>query len=411
MYQRSGTKAFKKDLTNILSLCDALGQPQNSYKKIHIAGTNGKGTVSHIVAAILQSMGFKVGIYTSPHYVDFRERIKVNGTQISEQYVINWVAENDLLFNQIKPSFFEVTVAMAFDYFRNQEVDIAIIETGLGGRLDSTNIIKPIVSVITHISLDHQSMLGNTIYEIAGEKAGIIKPDTPVVIGRYQSDCDQVFIEKARINNASITWASLNWKVEKNNACKRFTYEDLEIKIDWHPNESPFIQENIITALETIRTVTSDGNIDWNKEIIEAGIKEFRTISNYIGRWQILEDHPLIIADSAHNEDALKKVLEQLASTNMSIHFVIGMVNDKDIDNILLLFPPEAKYYFVNAKIERALPSNKLAQKANEIGLNGNSYSSVSEGINAAKLNTKPNELIYIGGSSFVVGNALEHYS
>ncbi len=411
MYQRSGAKAFKKDLSNIIKLCSALDQPQETYKSIHIAGTNGKGTVTHIVAAMLQSMGLKVGIYTSPHYVDFRERIKVNGGFVSEDYIIDWVAANKALFIDIKPSFFEVTVAMAFDYFRSQQVDIAIIETGLGGRLDSTNIVNPILSVITHISLDHQSMLGDTIYAIAGEKAGIIKPKTPVVIGRYQSSCDQVFILKAGALNSPISWASLNWSTEFIEDTILFKKSDYELSIECQAHESPFLQENVITALETIESFLKIEGASWDQKAIQNGIENYRTLTNYIGRWQILQDNPLLIADSAHNEDALNKVLDKVKGLKKRAHFVIGFVRDKDIDQILALFPKEAAYYFVNATIERALPSDELAIKAQKFELKGTGYKSVHDGIMAAKMKAKSDEIIYVGGSSFVVGDALAQLS
>ncbi|MFT4568578.1 MAG: dihydrofolate synthase/folylpolyglutamate synthase, partial [Saprospiraceae bacterium] len=369
---------------------------------------NGKGTVTHIVSAILQSMGLTVGIYTSPHYVDFRERIKVNGQLVSEDYIIDWVESHRSLMTDIQPSFFEVTVAMAFDYFKSEEVDIAIIETGLGGRLDSTNIISPILSVITHISLDHQSMLGETIYEIAGEKAGIIKSRTPVVIGRYQSSCDQVFMEKAASQKSTVEWASLNWQATKIEDSFHILSRNHEITIGWHPGQSPFFQENIITALETIESYARIEEVPWNQNAINLGIEKYRSITNYIGRWQILQEDPLMIADSAHNEDALGKVLEKVVVLNKKIHFVIGFVRDKDLDKVLALFPKEASYYFVNANIERAIPSDQVANNAKQYGLSGDSYNSVIKGITAAKMKAKANEMIYIGGSSFVVGDALE---
>ena len=408
MYQRSGTKALKKDLTNIKRLCASLDQPQNDYNTIHVAGTNGKGTVTHLLAAIMQSMGYKVGIYTSPHYVNFRERIKVNGELTPESYVIDWVSENDELIKNVRPSFFEATVAMAFDYFKTQKIDLAIIETGLGGRLDSTNIINPELSVITHISLDHQAILGNSIYEIAGEKAGIIKHKVPVVIGRYQSNCDQVFIQKASCKKASISWASINWGSNAGNNKRHFCTKGLNISIDWPDHESPLLQENIITSLEATRCFLKKEEITWDRKLIQTGIENFRSRTNYIGRWQILEENPTIIADSAHNEDAIRKVLQKLSALKKKIHFVIGLVKDKDIIKVLSLFPKDAHYYFVNATIERALPSDELMHIGAQIGLIGKNYETVQAGIAAAKIQAKPDELIYVGGSSFVVGDSLQ---
>ncbi len=410
MYQRDGKKALKKDLTNIRALCDRLSNPQESYPTMHIAGTNGKGTVTHLIASILISEGKKVGLYTSPHYQDFRERIKIGNTWISEQEVVEWVAIQQSMIEEIRPSFFEVTVAMAFDHFARHNVDIAIIETGLGGRLDSTNMLNPLLSVITHISLDHQHILGDTIYDIAKEKAGIIKSQTPVVIGKYQTSCDQVFLAKARAMQASITWASLNWTATAvNEYTWRFSKGDKQIDIHIDPQESPFLIENIVTALEAIDRYTHN-KVSWNPEKIINGIENYRTLTGYIGRWQILSTQPFIIADSAHNEDAIRTVLSEIAKLDHhKKHFVIGFVKDKDLSSILSLFPTDATYYFVQAQINRSLPAQELQLMGNTLGRGGNCYNDVQLGIAAAKSAAQIDDLIYIGGSSFVVGDALKN--
>lgn len=408
MYQHVGKRAFKKDLTNIKRISTALGNPHQSYPCIHIAGTNGKGTVTHLLAAMLQSYGLRVGVYTSPHYVDFRERMKINGQWISKAEVIEWVSRYDGLLQDTKPSFFEATVAMAFDFFRHQEVDIAVIETGMGGRLDSTNIILPILSVITHISLDHQDTLGPTIYHIAREKAGIIKAHTPVVIGRYQASCDHVFISKAKELQCPISWASQTWSsTVYPNKCE-FLGSHHEITLAWSEGESPFLRENMVTALAAFEVYCSLTTTPWQRATIEDGLTHFRSLTRYIGRWQILSNDPFVIADSAHNEDAIAKVVSELEKLKVDrIHFVLGFVKDKDIETMLGLFPREAKYYFVRAMIDRALPAEQLCALGARLGLKGSAYETVALGIAAAKSNIRKNELIYIGGSSFVVGDAL----
>lgn len=409
MYQRIGAAALKKDLTNIRKLCDRLGNPQNNLQFIHVAGTNGKGTVSHLISAMLQSLDKKVGLYTSPHYMDFRERIKVNGHLVPESYVVKWVAKYKSLFKEIAPSFFEITVAMAFCYFKDQATDIVVLETGLGGRLDSTNIIDPILSVITQIALDHQNMLGNTIYQISKEKAGIIKPNRPVVIGLHQVSCDAIFIKTAYETNAPISWASLNWSPNissRNNI--QLCFGNYQIDSNYPSLESPFLQENMITALEAMRVYCDLGHLEWNQEKIEQSLINYRSITNYIGRWEQLNDSPLTIADSAHNTDALTKVVTQLKKLNIKdLHFVLGFVKDKDVEQILQLFPEDAIFYFVKAKINRARPLNEIEKIATSLQLQFTSYNSVQEGISAAEQKAKQDDLIFIGGSSFVAGEAI----
>lgn len=407
MYQISGQSAIKKDLTNIKALCGRLHDPQDQYPIIHIAGTNGKGTVSHLIAAMFQSMGYKTGLYTSPHYTDFRERIKINGDWISEAEVIDWVNTNRSIFEEIRPSFFEATVTMAFDHFNSQQVEIAIIETGLGGRLDSTNIVTPRLSVITQISLDHQQMLGDTIYKIAGEKAGIIKSKIPVVIGRHQSSCDHVFIHKADKSLSPISWASLNWKASTNPKSIVFTKDGEEIIINKPLQESPFLIENIATALESFQVYCKNYNINWDPATIANGLNNYRSLTKYIGRWQILNTSPLTIADSAHNEAAIVKLLQRAQGLPNPLHFVIGFVKDKELDKLLEYFPKSATYYFVQAQINRAVPAIELQEKGNKIGLKGIAYNSVEKGLKAAQAEAKINDMVFVTGSSFVVGDAL----
>ncbi len=396
VYQRDGEKAIKKDLSNIIKLCEALDNPHLAWPSIHIAGTNGKGTVTHMVAAGFQAAGFKVGVYSSPHYIDFRERIKINGDWISESAVVSFVQEHQTLIEEIQPSFFEITVAMAFDYFRSEKVDIAIIETGLGGRLDSTNVITPLLSIITNIGLDHMNMLGNSIYEIAYEKAGIIKPDIPVIIGLHQAECDAVFINKAKQTKSDIVFASLGEgsdRTEKVDAAK-----------------SPFYQENRQTASTALTYLSWHGIIDIGSEHISAGLQEFETLTNYMGRWQILGDRPLIIADSAHNIDAISKVLEKLQTISRErLHMVLGFVKEKDLSGVLSLLPKDAHYYLVKPDIFRGIAVGDLAKLFDGHDLNYTLGETVSSGYSVALEAAGEKDLIYVGGSSFVVGDLLSY--
>lgn len=406
MYQRQGKSAFKKDLTNIKALLSEIDNPHKSFPSIHIAGTNGKGTVSHMIAAILQEHGWKVGLYTSPHYMDFRERIKVNGTWAPEDFVTSWIKDHEELIERVMPSFFEITVAMAFDYFKKKEVDIAVIETGLGGRLDSTNVVTPKLSVITHISLDHQNMLGDTIYQIAGEKAGIIKKDTPAVIGRFQESCDHVFIKKAKEMNSPISWASVDIDSKRSESTSLFISQRATYQIPNHKYESPFLDENRRTAIRAIEVFDKDEQI--KTSTIELGLSNFTQLTKYIGRWQIISDAPLCITDSAHNEDAFNKVMKKLQKIErQKLHMVIGMVADKDVDKLLRSLPEEAEYYFTKAKIPRALDSTLLAEQATKYGYSGCTYDDVISAYQAAAQSASKNDLIYVGGSSFVVGDLL----
>lgn len=414
MFQNKGAKALKKDLTNINALCDSLNKPQNAYKTIHIAGTNGKGTVSHLIAAILQASGYKCGLYTSPHYKDFRERIKVNGTYIREEQVLEFLDKTRDQVEDIVPSFFELTVAMAFDHFRNEQVDIAVIETGLGGILDSTNIIHPELSIITNISYDHQNILGDSIEEIASSKAGIIKENTPVIIGEPNSLAEPIFIQTAEQKHAPLSYAYKDLKAfyldEKErhtrynfyHTLEKTTWEDIEVEVC-----GPFIRRNIITAVSAAQKLKS---LQWNitKETIYEGLKHATSLSNYIGRWQILSTEPLIIADSGHNEAAIELSMNYLKALEYtSLHIVLGFVKDKSIEKLLNLLPIEAHYYFTQATIPRALDVEILAENAMKFGLKGQNYNSVSEAILASKAAATENDLIFIGGSSFIVAESI----
>ncbi|MCF6364684.1 MAG: bifunctional folylpolyglutamate synthase/dihydrofolate synthase [Bacteroidales bacterium] len=413
MYQRQGKTAFKKDLKNIKALCKHLKSPQNRFKSVHIAGTNGKGSVSHILASVLQSAGYKTGLYTSPHLKDFRERIRINGKIISEQEVIFFVKENKSIFERIKPSFFEMTVAMAFNYFAEKEVDIAIIETGMGGRLDSTNILNPILTAITNISLDHTQFLGETVEEIAFEKAGIIKERIPVVIGETSSESKKVFVKKAESVNAPIYFADSQYKinyallnkdykqvfnVEKN---KELTYKNLTTDLI-----GLYQKKNIITSLKIIDLLPESFQI--SKKNIFAGILNVRKNTGFAGRWHILGHNPLIVADTGHNVAGIKEILKQLkAIAYKKLHFVFGTVNDKNIDSVLTLLPKNAVYYFTQADIPRALNVELLKEKAEQHCLNGDIYLKTKDAFIAAKQNAESSDLILIGGSTFIVAELI----
>ncbi len=415
MYQRVGQTAFKKDLSNIIALCDRLGKPQDKFRSIHIAGTNGKGTTAHILSAIFQASGKKVGLYTSPHYKDFRERIKINGQPIREDQVIEFVQKYKPDFENIKPSFFEITVAMAFEVFAKEEVDIAIIETGLGGRLDSTNIIKPKLSVITNISLDHTQFLGDTLPKIAAEKAGIIKSLTPVIIGEKQEEVFEVFRAKAGKEAASISIASDHFNIVlKETGLDHFIaalyYDDKVLwqnfKIDLKGN---FLLKNVITALETIRV--------WNKQnprerLGEAQIKEglanLRKLTNYIGRWHILNKQPLIIGDSAHNKAGLRAFLDEaIKIPHNKLYIIFGMVNDKDPDLVFDLLPKHAIYYYTVAAIPRAMPLERFYEQAEKREQTASFFKTVEAAYKQVIQDAEPEDLVLVCGSIFVLAELL----
>lgn len=388
MYQRQGAAAYKKDLSNTLLLVDEIGNPQNKFKSIHVAGTNGKGSTSHMLASVLQEAGYKVGLYTSPHLIDFRERIKINGKEIPKQNVVDFVKEHKSFFEQNFLSFFEMTVGLAFQYFADEKVDIAIVEVGLGGRLDSTNIITPEVSVITNIGLDHTQFLGDTLEKIAFEKGGIIKKEIPVVVGEHQKETYPVFQELAKKNNAPLYLAS-----------------DLMNTVFESDLKGSYQQHNIKTVVQTIE-VLEEFTVE--KKSLEKGLLNVIANTGLLGRWQVLNENPKIICDTAHNKEGLIYTLEQLQNESYdNLHIVLGMVNDKDISSVLPLFPKEANYYFCKPNLGRGLNEIELKLKAFDFGLKGETFSSVELAYQNAVKNSLKSDCIYIGGSTFVVAEIL----
>jgi len=386
MYQRQGKTAFKKDLTNILAFSEYLENPEQQFKTIHVAGTNGKGSTSHLLASILQESGLKVGLYTSPHLKDFTERVRINGKPIRKNCVINFIKRNKSFLEQQGLSFFEMTVGLALDNFARKKVDIAIIEVGLGGRLDSTNIINPLVSVITNIGFDHTQFLGNTLKEIAFEKAGIIKPNIPIVIGEKQEEITYIFNDIATKNNSDIYYASELIK-------SKF---QTDLKGSYQIN-------NVKTAIQTIKILQQQGFNISEQNIID-GLLNVAKNTNLKGRWQQLEKNPKTICDTAHNTEGLKYVLKQLKQEEYSqLHIVLGVVNDKNLETILPLFPKNAVYYFCKPNIPRGLDVTILKETASKFNLIGNEFTSVNKAYKNAKKNASTNDLIFIGGSTFVV--------
>lgn len=413
MFSRIGSAAYKADLHNTIALCSSVGNPQNKYKTIHIAGTNGKGSTSHILAAILQEAGYKTGLYTSPHIKDFRERIRVNGKMITEQFIIDFTENTESITEEIKPSFFELTVAMAFKYFEEEQVDIAVIETGLGGLLDSTNIITPILSVITNIGYDHQNILGNTLEEIASQKAGIIKQNIPVVIGETLPDTKNIFVENAERKNAPIQFAEENFittYIDVEGDLLLCNVQNIETGITEKLRcglTGLYQAKNLCTVLAAV-TELNKLQINIPEMALHKGIEDVKEITGLRGRWEILQQHPTIIADVAHNKDGIAQVINQL---NLSypknhIHFILGFVKDKDVENVLKLFPQNASFYFTNAHIPRAMPSVDLQQKAKLVGLNGEYYDHIDDAVNAAKKNADNNAVIMICGSFFILAES-----
>ncbi len=390
MYQRLGNTAFKKDLTNILALVKYLKNPHKKFKSVHVAGTNGKGSASHMLSSVLQEAGYKVGLYTSPHLKDFRERIKINGHEVSKQFIIDFVKDNKVFLEQRDLSFFEMTVGMAFHYFALQNVDIAIVEVGLGGRLDSTNILTPLLSIITNISFDHTQMLGETLPKIAIEKAGIIKPNIPVVIGEKQEEVIKIFKEKAASARSELIVAS--------------DLASVKYKTDL---KGLYQNKNLKTVLAALKIIDKKGFPLSNDDIIK-GLMNVMKNTGFKGRWQVLQKEPKVICDTGHNVAGLTFVFNQLAQEiYKTLHFVIGVVNDKNLDIILPLFPKEATYYFCRPNIPRGLDALYLQQKASEFNLKGNVYDSVKDACNTALKNANKDDLIFVGGSNFVVAEVL----
>ncbi|MCB9173032.1 MAG: bifunctional folylpolyglutamate synthase/dihydrofolate synthase [Flavobacteriales bacterium] len=391
MFQRIGASAYKVDLSNTIELCNLLGNPQHHFKSVHIAGTNGKGSTSHMLASILQEAGYTVGLYTSPHLIDFRERIKINGEMISEQEVVDFVTKYKKDFEKINLSFFEWTVGLAFDYFSNQKVDIAVVETGLGGRLDSTNVIIPEISIITNIGKDHMQFLGDTLEKIAVEKAGIIKKNVPIIIGETQPEIKHVFVSKAKELGSAIYFAD------------QIIQQGLESDL-----KGSYQKKNIKTVLASVHELKKL-EFAISDEQIKSGLLHVVRNTGLMGRWQTLGLDPKIICDTGHNEAGIREVVSQLESlTYNKLHFVLGAVNDKEIDSVLELLPKNAVYYFCQAKIPRALDVNELKNKAKSYRLNGNAYSSVKNAYEEAKKTANKHDLIFIGGSTFVVAEVLQ---
>ncbi len=413
MFHRIGAAAYKADLKNTIELCNSLGNPQNSFKSLHIAGTNGKGSTSHLLAAVLQKAGYNTALYTSPHLKDFRERIRINGEMIPEKVVVDFVNEHKTSFEKIDLSFFEWCVGLAFDYFAKEKVDIAIIETGLGGRLDSTNIITPELSIITNISYDHMQLLGDTLEKIATEKAGIIKKLVPVVIGERQIEIQNVFTEHAKKLNSPFTFAEdiIQTEVITNDENgimfnvfidKKILYTDL--KLNLHGN---YQQKNITTVICAIEQLKISG---WkiSESHVRDAFSHVQELTGLMGRWQKLSDAPLIICDVGHNKAGIEFIVQQISQCKYEkLHMVIGVVNDKDVSGILELLPENASYYFCKANIPRALDAEELKNLAKPYNLNGNAYESVSKAISVARSNSSLSDMIFIGGSTFVVAEAI----
>ena len=423
MFHRIGAAAYKADLKNIIALSETLNNPEKKFKSIHVAGTNGKGSVSHMIASVLQESGYKTGLFTSPHLKDFRERIRINGQMIDEETITDFIENHKSSFNVIEPSFFEWTTALAFKYFEKEKVDIAVIETGLGGRLDSTNIINPELSIITNISFDHMQLLGDTLEKIATEKAGIIKKRIDVVIGERQKESENIFIDKAKEKNSSIVFASDHYqseiislvnevqtfRIRKNDS---ILYDNLSIDLS-----GAYQLRNICTVLQTLELLKKKfSKIDDDK--IRRGLQKIKANTGLLGRWQVINKNPITIADVGHNEAGIKYVMDQLNSmleknqddktqNKIKLHIVFGIVNDKDPSHILAILPKHASYYFCKANIPRALDADELKKTAVAFNILGESYSSVTTALEAAQKNANKEDIIFIGGSTFVVAEII----
>ena len=410
MYSRVGAAAYKPNLDNTIELCASLDNPQNKFKTVHVAGTNGKGSVSHMLAAVMQTAGYKTGLYTSPHLKDFRERIKVNGKMIDKKFVINFTEEIQSMISKLEPSFFELTVAMAFDFFAREKVDIAIIETGLGGRLDSTNIIIPELSIITNIGWDHMNILGDSLDKIAREKAGIIKAGVPVVVGEELPETKPIFVSIANEKKSPLVFANdtrtvLNWSWEDHNLV-------LEVAEPHHTDHKKYTLDlggiyqakNLVTVLAASSTLQS---LDWkiSEQHIKTGLKQVKKLTGLHGRWEIIHSQPLIVLDVAHNPEGIRQLLQQIEITeHHDLHIIMGMVNDKDITTVLAEMPQQATYYFTKAQIPRALDEQELAKKGNATGLSGAHYPDVNTALKTALVKAGKQDMIVVCGSVFLVG-------
>lgn len=408
MFSKSGAKAYKADLKNTLALCSFLGNPQDKLKTIHIAGTNGKGSVSHMLAAILQENGYKTGLYTSPHLKDFRERIKINGQMMTKSFLIDFVEKTKIISEKIKPSFFELTFVMALDYFVQKNVDVAVIETGLGGRLDSTNVITPLLSVITNISYDHMDILGNTLEEIAYEKAGIIKKNIPVVIGATTVKTKPVFQKKSEEMNSTISFAKGKYKV----VSSLYKTKSLELEIGNNLNNKKgrysldlnglYQQKNILTVLTAVDFLKNDFSL--NPKKIKSALSTVKKLTGLFGRWEVIHEKPTVVIDVAHNEDGIKQLMAHISQLNFDkLHIIFGMVKDKKIEKALCQFPKNANYYFTKAQNPRALPEEELMNIAKSFKLNGNTYPGVNLALKASMAKASKKDLIIVCGSVFVI--------
>ncbi|ANW94956.1 tetrahydrofolate synthase [Wenyingzhuangia fucanilytica] len=390
MYQKDGAKAYKKDLSNTLLLMDYLGNPEQQIKAIHVAGTNGKGSTSHMLASVLQEQGYQVGLYTSPHLIDFRERIKINGQEISEGYIVDFVAKHKSFFEQNALSFFEMTVGLSFEYFKDSKVDYVVLETGLGGRLDSTNVVTPLVSVITNIGLDHTQFLGDTLPLIASEKGGIIKRNIPVVIGEYHEETFEVFEGIANKNNAPLYKAFDLGEV----------LYDCELKGEYQK----YNLKTVVRALEVLQGL----GVELTEQAIENGLSKVIQNTGLLGRYQVVQELPKLVCDTGHNKEGIALVLSQLLAEDFEkLHIVFGVVDDKDLGSVLPLLPKQAQFYFTKPSIARGLSEEKLKDIAEEFGLAGDTFTTVEQAVNTALTNAKPQDLIYVGGSTFVVADYL----
>ncbi len=414
-FHRIGKAAYKNDLNNSLRFDEYLGNPHNHYKTIHVGGTNGKGSVSHMIASILMEAGYKTGLYTSPHLLDFRERIKVNRRKIPEREVVAFIKKHADFISSLKPSFFEMTVAMAFDYFKKAETDIAVVEVGLGGRLDSTNIINPILSVITNIGHDHMDLLGDSLRKVASEKAGIIKVGVPVVISETSEEVNEIFIQKALTTESEIYFADVNFNCimdegYDNEDFRKFKVVDICQNIELN-GESPlcgdYQSKNIQGVFQAVRVLRKTLNI--NDENILNGIKNVVKNTSLSGRWQLVCRSPMIICDTGHNFEGLKYTMDQVRRIPCSeLRFVLGFVSDKDVSSVLTLFPAGAVYYFARASVPRSMNEHLLEREAARAGLKGKAYGDVKSALSAAIADSSKDDCIYVGGSTFVVADAIQ---
>lgn len=395
MYHRIGAAAYKADIQPTIDMMAALGNPERKFRSIHVAGTNGKGSVSHMLASILQEAGYKVGLYTSPHLVDFRERIRINGEMIPEEEVVRFHSSFLIPHSSLKLSFFEMTVGLAFDYFAREKVDVAVVEVGMGGRLDSTNVINPLLSVITNIGLDHTQFLGDTLEKIAGEKAGIIKEGVPVVIGETQAETEPVFRRVASERMAPITFADQHYVVDD---VTRYTTE----------LTGEYQKKNIATVLEAVEVIRRNGMFDISTAALQRGLARVVSNTHLQGRWQVIGNEPLTICETAHNADGIRSMIGKLATMEYGrLHLIYGCVNDKDYAKILRMLPQDAVWYFTQPSVPRQLPVGELVRTAESIGLKGNAYNNVKEAIASARANAAADDLVLVTGSIFLVADAL----